>query len=659
MQPALTSQNALPPEEQKQAPAPVAGAADAQPGVVEASLADPGTLAELLVEAAIQRPEADAVTSGVGSLSYADLLIRAQNIAVALRQRGIVPGQLVGVAMDQSAVTITSIAGIVLAGAAYVPLGRDLLRDVQALQRIRAIGMTLILCDGAHGTGSCTLWSDLGAVLDASRLEQETMPSSEQTRMPAVMADSIAAVLFRRTPGENTVGVMVPHRAIARLANSRQIVPAKTHETFLLHPASSTRAALLELWGSLLHGATLAVAPEAEGNRAEHLARSIRQLGVTTLCLPVNDLHDLIDAEPKAFLRLNNLVIEQQDTQSTLSPQRLQWLSSTYPKLRIVYSYGTIETSGYATGYTVPEGYTAQASVPIGQPIEGMQAIVLDRELFPAREGEMGELALAGDGVVSGYFKDQEATAQRFLRRVDTETGADSLLFLTGARARRRSDGLLELHGRVLKPGSLDPKPAAPASAFGSADIEAMLLSQQNVRDAAIVEDPEGRQIALVALETGHHEGAASLRSSIEASMRGTLPSAALPASFHFVESISRDAEGRVTHQPERCPTLLETSAERRTHEHDEILEQVRAIWLRLLQRVSVGDDEDFFAAGGSQVQMIRMHVELNRRFPGAITMANLSVLTTIRRIHDHLLSLNKPSRSAHEGMAPLAQRGA
>ena len=83
------------------------------------------------------------------------------------------------------------------------------------------------------------------------------------------------------------------------------------------------------------------------------------------------------------------------------------------------------------------------------------------------------------------------------------------------------------------------------------------------------------------------------------------------------------------------------------------MLNQVRTIWLRLLQRVSVGCDEDFMEAGGTQVQMIRMHVELNRLFPGAITMANLSVLSTIRRIHQHLTQYLKQSAPA------LTRRGA
>ena len=224
------------------------------------------TIEQLLVEAAIQCPEADALIGTFGTLSYADLLIRAQNIALVLRQQGVGPGSFVGVAMDQSPVMITSVVGILLAGAAYVPLGRDLQQDEQALRSIRASGMSLILCDRSYGSGSCLLWSEFGKVLDASRMEQQTMPSSAETHLPEITPDSAAAVLFRRSsearPGEAGVGVIVPHRAIARLVAANSLIRFHANETFLLHPAAATRTSLLEFWGSLLHGSTLALAPE-------------------------------------------------------------------------------------------------------------------------------------------------------------------------------------------------------------------------------------------------------------------------------------------------------------------------------------------------------------------------------------------------------------
>jgi mycobactin peptide synthetase MbtE len=408
------------------------------------------TVEQMLIEAAIQRPEAEAVIGSFGSLTYASLLIRAQNIAVALRHHGVAPGAFVGVAMDQSPVMITCIAGILLAGAAYVPLGRDLLQDEQALRRIRASGMALILCDRSHGTGSCMLWSEFGSVLDASRLEQQTMATSNETAMPSTTPDSPAALLFRRVPGEGLVAVVIPHRAITRLVSGSALIRFHSTETILLHPTASLRPALLELWGSLLHGATLALAPDGPVQSAsgmlqvDDLNLAIRQFGVSTLCLPVSAVHDLIETAPKIFTRLNNLVIElEHDGEvATLSPQRLQWLAANHSRLRIVNTYGTVETSGYATSYPVPSRYVAQASVPIGQPIDGMQALILDRELFPAREGEIGELSFSGDGVVNGYMHDPDATAARFLRRAMPD-GGEAHIFLTGERARWRTDGLL------------------------------------------------------------------------------------------------------------------------------------------------------------------------------------------------------------------------
>jgi aryl carrier-like protein len=64
--------------------------------------------------------------------------------------------------------------------------------------------------------------------------------------------------------------------------------------------------------------------------------------------------------------------------------------------------------------------------------------------------------------------------------------------------------------------------------------------------------------------------------------------------------------------------------------------------------------DDDFFAAGGTSVQMIRLHAELNRRFPGAITMAELPALTTIRKVLHHLTTETTRDRTA-----ALAKRGA
>ena len=68
-------------------------------------------------------------------------------------------------------------------------------------------------------------------------------------------------------------------------------------------------------------------------------------------------------------------------------------------------------------------------------------------------------------------------------------------------------------------------------------------------------------------------------------------------------------------------------------------MDVVRSIWQRLLHRMQVDPDEDFYASGGTSVQRIRLYAELNQRFPGAFTMTELRSLNTIRKVVDHLNS--------------------
>jgi acyl carrier protein len=83
-------------------------------------------------------------------------------------------------------------------------------------------------------------------------------------------------------------------------------------------------------------------------------------------------------------------------------------------------------------------------------------------------------------------------------------------------------------------------------------------------------------------------------------------------------------------------------------------VDAVRSIWQRLLHRMQVDADEDFYASGGTSVQRIRLYAELNQRFPGAFTMTELRSLNTIRKVVDHL-----NSDIARERMLAAEHRGA
>ncbi len=615
---------------------PQSASTDSATGGSDASFS--ATLDQLLVEAAIQRPEADALIGDFGSMSYADLLIRAQNVALILKRRGIGPGNFVAVLMTQTPSAITAIVGIILTGAAYVPIHSDLLLADAAKTSIAQAGVSLLLRDSVAFSLPLTS-ADLRRtgipVLDVSRMEQETMPSSTEIQLPSITAD-VPAVRFL-LDGSNQGHVTVSHRSIARLVSDRYF-QFGSGATFLLRSPDRPplqHPSLFELWGSLLQGASLALAAVesfADPTFADWAARK----DVSILCLTVDRTREAIDLTPNLFATLHCLVIENDGRSGAIPSSYIEWLQREYPRLQIIYVYGTQKTAGYATVYRVLTGYTAQADLPIGLPLDGSQARIVDDQLEPVSNGDIGQLVLLGDCVAS---------------HASVVVHASSGMLLTGERARERTDGLIELQGH------LEPQLVANTRArtFDNADIEALLSGHKHVREVAVVTeaDRHGKPqiVAFIAME----QQSSATSPEFEESLKGLLPLAAQPEVIHYLEVIPRDARGRVDRfalqQTLRKESESSTQADSSLQE---ILPFVRSLWLRLLRRNFVGYEEDFFAAGGNQVQMIRMHSELNRKFPGAISMAQLSVLSTMRNICEHLLAHVADARRSN-----FAQRGA
>ncbi|WP_146167887.1 AMP-binding protein, partial [Micromonospora sp. MH33] len=101
------------------------------------------TLADLIAAQAARTPDAVAVRQWDTRLTYRQLVDRAAGLAAALRERGIGPGDRVGVCGARTPDLVVTVLGVLLAGAAYVPLEpggpRQRLREIARDAGVRVV----------------------------------------------------------------------------------------------------------------------------------------------------------------------------------------------------------------------------------------------------------------------------------------------------------------------------------------------------------------------------------------------------------------------------------------------------------------------------------------------------------------------------------------
>ena len=208
------------------------------------------------------------------------------------------------------------------------------------------------------------------------------------------------------------------------------------------------------------------------------------------------------------------------------------------PRGRVVNSYGLTETTIDSTCFEGSPGDgdgAADLRVPIGVPLAGTRAYVLDRRMEPVPIGAVGELYIGGRGVARGYANDASRTAARFLPDPFDESGG-ARLYRTGDLARWRPDGNIEHLGRVDRQIKIRGVRIEPA------EIETALGRHPSITQAVVDlrDSGPGRRslVAYVVLAADAGNGNPRERTvpELRGWLRERLPEPMVPATITFVE---------------------------------------------------------------------------------------------------------------------------
>jgi len=477
----------------------------------------PGLLHGGFLAQAARTPDRPAVIAAGRLLTYGDLLGRARAVASSLTRDGCRAGEIVAVWMEKGLDEIVAVLGILLAGAAYLPIDFDQPR----LRRARLLADAGVQRLLTHSPADSPA-EDAGLLDGVTRIDVDTLPldlADPPATMPLARPDDLAYVIYTSGSTGSPKGVCIAHRAALNTIDDINHRFDVTAADRVLGLASlGFDLSVYDVFGTLAAGACLILPDAARRADPSHWAALVSGHGVTIWNSVPAQLHMLDDylnraplssPTPLPTLRLAML---SGDWIPTALPDRIR---ARVPGLRVVSLGGATEASIWSIVYPIDAQTSGWRSIPYGKPLANQTFHVLDAALRDRPDWTPGELYIGGAGVALGYLADEAKTAGRFI----THPATGERLYRTGDLGRYLPDGNIEFLGRE------DTQIKIRGHRIELAEVEAALQAHPGVARAAVIvhgDRPLERRLAAFVEPGRRHEPDTASSTSAAASADAT-----------------------------------------------------------------------------------------------------------------------------------------
>ena len=542
----------------------------------------------MIADNALRSPSRVALRLGDADVTYGDLWSASSSLRTLIESSATDPARPVALSIDKhDARLFASMIAVLRCGRFFVVLDRTYPEARNRLV-LEDADPSLLLSD--EGPGELPSMQDL---LYAAPVGEELEPEPDP--------DTLACLVYTSGSTGRPKGVMIPRGGLAQIAHiqgSHIGIEPGTRMSMLSSP--SVFGGMRTIWGGLPSGATICpFTVETEG--LERMAEWLRSERIAILHCTPSVLRHFGKSLP-ADARFNSLRIVIFGADRVLAEDIALARSLFQQDVRVWTGLGASETGTVSGRLVDPSEALPEGQMPLGPPVPGREARLLDEQGMPVPEGETGELVVEGKDLALGYWRQPERSAEVF-----GETGTPGRRrYRTGDLARVMPDGslmhmgrrdfMVKVRGVRVDLGEVESVLAKSAKvrecalrAFTGADEDTALVAFVQFRDAADLD--AGSRTPRAAPAAG--DAAAALR------RHGRL------AANRERQARPQGAARSPSRRPLRKSPTFTTSIESR----------VAQIWSAVLDRKVTHRDTDFFEAGGNSLSAMRVIVRVHSEF--------------------------------------------
>lgn len=378
--------------------------------------------------------DAPAVIAPDRSLTYQDLYQQACQVGHWLRGAGAIPNILVAVVMEPGWEQVVAVLGILMSGAAYLPIDPELPTERQ--HYLLAQGQVSLALTQSHLILS---WPE-----NIHRLAVDTAQLPDQGSLDIVQRPTdLAYVIYTSGSTGLPKGVIIDHRgAVNTILDINRRFGLTEQDRVLALSALNFDLSVYDIFGLLAVGGSIVLPAASLRRDPGHWAELMVKNGVTLWNTVPALMHMLVQhqgAQPLAApLRL---VMLSGDWIPMYLPERIRALWS---EVKLISLGGATEASIWSIYYPIEHLDPAWTSIPYGKPLANQTFHVLNERLEPCPVWVPGQLYIGGIGLALGYWRDEGKTGASFI--IHPETG--ERLYKTGDLGRYLPDGHIEFLGR-------------------------------------------------------------------------------------------------------------------------------------------------------------------------------------------------------------------
>ncbi|PNG25307.1 Pls/PosA family non-ribosomal peptide synthetase [Methylocella silvestris] len=579
-------------------------------------------LCEIFAATVAADPDALAMVTRDGALTYAEVDEKAEAIARGLVRGGLRPGDVAGLWMPRGHELLIGQIAIAKVGAAWLPFDGDAPVERIAVCLEDAAAKFIVIsadfvpkCAGRFCCAAFTL------------RELADYSANEKVDARALGATPASPAYLIYTSGSTGApkGIVITGANICHYLRAANVIYGLDASDVVFQGASvAFDLSMEEIWLPYLVGARLFVAtPEVMGE-TEKLPEIMEANGVTVL----DTVPTLLALLPRDVSTLRVIILGGEACPPAIANR---WCK---PGRQIFNSYGPTEATVVATIGEVQAG----VAVTIGGPIPNYSCYVVDEDLNLVAPGSEGELLIGGPGVARGYLKRPELTAEKFIPNpflfadFDAATG-DPVLYRSGDAV------AINEAGEILFRGRIDDQVKVRGFRVELGEIEAKLGDLEGVAHAAVVLRNDAGVDQLVAFlvpAPGAVEAGALETRVLRGSLRASLPPYMVPSRFESIASLPKLSSGKVDRKSLRLVALAEVdSSEAQEEPRTSTEASLLAAAKEVLPPQAIPFDADFFTDLGGHSLLAARFISIVRKTQALsrVTLQDVYSARTLRGI--------------------------